>query len=355
MSQPLTQAFVTSFLTTCFDNGLTKEAAAALLQKESADQVRRARPAFAAGYDKIMNDLPGGANPMLVANGMEKAAGPKLDQVMKILRGIKGTIGGVAGLGGEVAHDVSRAGSKMIGPRNPNSFLNRHPFAAFTGGAALAGGGTYGLTKWLGRDNSLTPYGADPFLPPSGYSPELYKKRYDSALYDTYGPGIAAHNREYFGTSGRRKELEKAVAEGRGGYDAYLDLQRLNREHEEATRARESHLQGLKSTEHSNRDLLSRIRERQQDLERQRTAWWAAPKRWWTQLRGGNLFDSDISKNYFDNQIASLQDNAARSSMAADLAKDRHRLIEGGFVALRDNPPPSSRDIQKSFFPAWKE
>ena len=77
MSEPMTQQFVTAFLTACFEAGLSKEAAAELLQKESVDQELKARPAFAEGYLKQASLFPGQLRPILVINDgneFEKAA-----------------------------------------------------------------------------------------------------------------------------------------------------------------------------------------------------------------------------------------------------------------------------------------
>ena len=54
MSEPMSQAFANAFITTCFEEGLSEDAAAALLQKESVDRIKRESPAWASGYDEVM-------------------------------------------------------------------------------------------------------------------------------------------------------------------------------------------------------------------------------------------------------------------------------------------------------------
>jgi hypothetical protein len=341
MSEPMTQAFTTAFLTTCFNEGLDQSAAAALLQKESADRAKAAHPGFARGYDEAMKQA--GFHPPMI-----KYAGPRIDRVVQMLRGVKNVFGGAGGLAMEGVKDVGRAGRKIAGPGNPESFLNKYPFPTFLAGTAAASAGTLGAVHLLGRDRDLT-YPGSPFFPPSGYSPEGYKKEYDKMLHEVRGPGIAQHNKDYFGTYGRRKELEKAIAENRDySGQAYQELQRLNADHRARGEARKGYFDQLGGSEAYNRDMLNRISKRQSELERQRTAWWAAPKRWWLKFRGQD------PNQYFDRTIGSLEGSAARAQMEANLSRDQAGMLAGGYVGRKAPAPHESIDVlNKRFFPTY--
>ena len=99
MRDPMTQRFVTAFLTTCFENGLSKEAAAQLLQRESLVQELDARPAFAVGYLAKVASFPGQMRAMLSPRDLselQKSAArrpPKIGAFKQMWEGIKGFLG----------------------------------------------------------------------------------------------------------------------------------------------------------------------------------------------------------------------------------------------------------------------
>ena len=353
MSEPMTQQFVTAFLTTCFDAGLSKEAAAELLQKESVDVELRRRPAFAEGYLKQASMFPGQLCPALrvrsASSEMEKAALLKgLGRAGKALLwdAPAGIAQSLFGAGKGVAKGVGRT----FGPQKA-SLLERYPFTVGMAGMAGVGAGTYGLTKWLNQDNGLGANSNDPFLPPGGYSKAQYDAMYENRLKE-HEPGIFSTNKEYDSSAGRIAELQKEIEEGRGGSNAYQELQQLERRRGSLGGARSDYTEQLDMNQDSSRDLMSRIANRTADLENQRTAWWAAPKRWLMQARGGDLFDSSISQRHFDRQIGGLQDNSARARMQERLAADRAKLVRGGATG-RSAPQRTQEQLTTDFFPAY--
>ena len=360
MSEPMSQQFVHAFLATCFDAGLSKEAAAELLQKESVDQVLAERPAFAEGYLRVASQFPGQLRPMVFDQGGDAAALYKEAARAGILGGLGQAAKGLlwdAPVGiGKALFGVGRGAAKGVGRTfgpQKTSLLERHPFPVAMGGMAATGGGVYGVNKLMNRDKNLSPYGVDPFLPPGGHSREQHDNIYKNRLAE-YEPGIFETNKEYDSSAGRIKELETAIAEGRAGGNAYQELQRL--------RGRRSHL-GSRRTQHGNeldrsvdrnRDLMDRIARRQESLENQRTAWWAAPRRWWHQARGGNVMDPSISQNYFDGRIGQLHDRRAEAQMQTRLAKDRARMLRGGATGRAQPSTQSDEQLTQRFFPSYQ-
>ena len=341
MLSPLSQPFATAFLTVCFDSGLSKEAAAELLQKETVDQECALRPAFAAGYAKAASEVPGQLLPLRAGyEGMEKLAFLQgLGRAGKALfvEAPKGIAQAIGGVGKGVTTGVSKARS--------SPFLHRRPFESMLLGSGVAGGTALGVNHLINRDRGLSPSAVDPFFAPGGYSPQAYEDQYKDTLYNQYAPGIFEHNKKHFGSEGRRKELQKAIDNGQGDASAYRELQELNRGFKSSTKARKGHLDGLDNSQAQNRELMTRIADRQQRLEAQRTAWWAGPKRAWLNMTGQN------PQTYFDNEIAGLQDSAAQAKRQADLAEDRQRLLWAGATSRQATQQPTTQDIQNRFFP----
>lgn len=350
----MTQQFVTAFLTTCFEAGLSKEAAAALLQKESADRAMQDRPAFAEAYIKRASTVPGQLRPVLLrvssTSEFEKAALMRgLGQAGKaLLWDLPVGLGrALMGAGKQVGKGVGRT----FGPQK-TSLLERYPFAVGVGGMGAAAAGTYGLTNWLGQDKRLIGSDIhDPFLPPGGYSREQYNAMYDNRLKE-HEPGIFNTNKEYDSSAGRIKELEQAVSEGRADGNAYQELANLQRSRAVLGSGRNDYLNQLELSQRDNQDLIQRITGRKQDLETQRNAWWAAPKRWLMRYRGGDLMDSSISDREFDRQIGALTESASRAGMQSRLAADRAKLLSGGATG-RSAPQRSAEQLTTDFFPTY--
>lgn len=347
MRQPLSQQFVFSFLSACYDAGLSKEAAAELLQKEATDQELRRRPAFAEGFLSTAQQIPGQLLPLRAGyECLEKSAwapGPVLSGLGRAGKALFWDL--PKGLGGAVKGTFSNTATGVKKVRD-SSFLKNHPFAALVGGSTATGAAALGVDHWLNRDSHLQPYRPAPFFSPSGYSPEAYKDRYKREL-ESHTPGIYEHNKDFFGTEKRRKELTQAVAEGKGGDAAYLELQDLNRQHAATNKKRTRHMDSLEGYQASNNQLVDQIADRIGDLENQRTAWWAAPKRLWLRATGQKPQD------YFDERISSLQANRTQAQMEADLAADRQRLLWAGATEAQEKKPPTSQELQQRFFSSY--
>ncbi len=230
------------------------------------------------------------------------------------------------------------------------SLLKTAPLTTALGTAAVASGGALGAYHLLNRDRSLTSgFGeSDPFFGPGGYNPDADKARYEKDLYEGYGPGIFEHNKKFFGSAGRREELQKAVAEGRGGGNAYRELRELNREHSRLDMQRQDHLDTLDSSVANNERTMQSIADRKGSLENQRTAWWAAPKRWLYQMQGKNPTQE------FDAQIGALEDAKTRARLNRDLAQDRSRLVGAGATRFNKATQPTSQQLQDEFFPSYR-
>ena len=344
----MSQEFALSFLSACFDAGLSKEAAAELLQKESVDQELYDRPAFAEGYLSVTAGVPGQMLPLRAGyEGLEKLAARIPTTVLGGLGGFAKNIlwdapmnllGALRGAGSGAASAVGKA--------NKSKFLHKYPFPSAVGAATLTGAGVYGANKWINRDRDLMPSRPTPFFGPSGYSPQGYKDHYENEL-DRFTPGIYDHNKEQFGDEDRRKELEEAVASGKGGDAAYLELQERNRDHASSTSSRKRHLDSLENYQSENRGLVDRLTDRTADLENQRTAWWAAPKRWALSMTGQN------PREYYDRKIADLQGVRSNAQTEADLAKDRQRLIWSGATQDVERKQPTTQELQQKFFPRY--
>lgn len=345
MRPSLSQEFVFSFLESCFEAGLSKEAAAELLQKESADQELRRRPAFAEGYRSVTAQIPGQMLPLRAGyEGLEKAAvGPVSKGFGTLAKSLWGVPKGLW----EIGSGTLSGASKGVKAVRDSSFLKNHPFAALLAGSTATGAGVLGVNHWWNRDRRLTPTRPTPFFSPSGYSPAAYDERYKKEL-DSYAPGIYEHNKSYFGTEARRKELEKAIAEGKDvGGQATLELQTLNRQHAADDLKRRRHVESLDTYQNENRQLVDRIADRVSDLENQRTAWWAAPKRWALSATGHK------PQEYFDTKISDLQSSRSQAQMEADLAADRLKYLWSGATAEQAKKPPSSQDLQQKFFSSY--
>jgi hypothetical protein len=198
----------------------------------------------------------------------------------------------------------------------------------------------------MNQDRNLIGPGYRPFISPSGYNPADEKKRYESELYDVAGPGISEHNKNYFGTTGRRRELEKAIAENRDYTgQAYKELQELNRRHQADAQAREGYFRGLGASQGYNQDMIRQIGERQAELERQRTSLWGLPRRMWLRLRGQD------PNAYFDHQISSLEGSAAHARREADLSRDSIRMLNAGYVGREKRPTSDINALKQQFFP----
>ena len=359
MRDPMTQRFVTAFLTTCFENGLSKEAAAQLLQRESLVQELDARPAFAVGYLAKVASFPGQMRAMLSPRDLselQKSAArrpPKIGAFKQMGEGIKGVFGGASRAAAAAPAAIGRGAGYVVGkPRNTTSLMSRYPRTSTVTGLGLAGGGY----KWWNRDDALGGDSlADPFLPPGITSEDAYEKKYEAEL-GLHEPSIFGMNKSRGGYTAEVARLRDAIASGRGGESAYYQLRELERAREGSDKKFDETTEQLdKKLKHSN-DMMERIATRKADLENQRTAWWAPLTRWGAAAREGDwrgpFASSGAVQRGMDHKIGPLQDNLARHQMIARLAKDRARMLRGDATG-RNSPPRSGQQLTRDFFPTY--
>ena len=361
MREPMTQRFVTAFLTTCFENGLSKEAAAQLLQRESLDQELDARPAFAVGYLAKVASFPGQMRAMLIPHAdMEKAAGPFWGGMGRLGRAVLWDAPVAAATAGWGAlRGVGRATAAAVGPSKVKpSFLTRHPFIGGMGLLAGGIGGTYAGTKWWNKDDMMTGgTGADSFLPPGGLSASEYEKMYANRLGE-HEPGIFDMNKKRDGAVGRMAKLREALDGGtiRAGANDYYDLKELERSHAGNGKKFSDTVDRLDMQEDHSRGMMDQIAKRKTDLENQRTAWWAAPRRWAADASEGDwrgpFADSGAVQRGMDRRIGPLQESLARHQLNSRLAHDRAKLLRGGATG-RTHPPRSGEQLTRDFFPTY--
>jgi hypothetical protein len=360
----MTQRFVTAFLTTCFENGLSKEAAAQLLQRESLDQELDARPAFAVGYLAKVASFPGQMRAMLIPHAdMEKAAGPFWGGLGRLGKAVLWDAPRAAATAGWGAlRGVSRAAGATVGPSKVKpSFLTKHPFIGGMGLLAGGIGGTYAGTKWWNKDDMLTGgyggYGADSFLPPGGLSSSEYEKMYANRLGE-HEPSIFDMNKNRDSSVARMAKLREALDGGtiRAGSNDYYDLKELERSHEGYDKKFNKTVDRLDMQEDHSRSMMDQIAKRKADLENQRTAWWAAPRRWAAAASEGDwrgpFADSGAVQRGMDRRIGPLQESLARHELNSRLARDRAKLLRGGATG-RTHPPRSGEQLTRDFFPTY--
>lgn len=358
MREPMTQRFVTAFLTTCFENGLSKEAAAQLLQRESLDQELDARPAFAVGYLAKVASFPGQMRAMLSPRDLSElqksaARAPKIGGLRQMWEGVKNVFGGGARVVASTPKAIGRGAGYVIGtPKNTTSLMSKYPRAS----ALVALGGAGGAYKWWNRDDALLGDSvADPFLPPGTFSDEAYEKMYANRLGD-YEPDIFSLNKSRAGYTAEAARLRDAIASGRGGESAYYKLRELERAHEGSDTKFNKTTEELDKKRENSSAMMERIANRKADLENQRTAWWAGPARWAAAAREGDwrgpFADSGAVQRGMDRRIGPLQDSLARHQVTARLAKDRARMLRGDATG-RLSPPLDGQRLTREFFPAY--
>jgi hypothetical protein len=343
MNTLTSQEFVLAFLSTCFEAGLSKEAAAEMLQKESVHRELLARPAFAEGYLSVMSEIPYASNAYETrndhieksANALTKLLATQFIDVPKALYGVvKGT---------------GRGGLSQIEKLRNSQFLKDNPFGVAVGTAATAGGIGYGANKWINRDATGMPARPIPIYGPSAHSPQGYAD-YMKDTFDTTSRGVLEHNKEHFGGVKRRRELERAINSGQtvDGYGAYQEYQGLDRKFKRTSKDRNRLLTDLERYGDQNRSLAQDKARRAADLENQRTAWWAAPRRWMARASGQK------PREYFDRKIGEVQAQRSAAQTAAELADKERRLLWSGQDRLPDKALPTSADLQRQYFPQYR-
>jgi hypothetical protein len=339
MSETMSREFVTAFLSTCFESGIEKEAAAELLQKESIDRVRARRPAFSEGYEKVASQLPGRMQPVIFRSpDLEKYAG-RSSGLLSAIRHLRGAVGGVGQAAGNAAATGFR-GAKW-GVQNP---LMAGGMLGAAGTAGLAGYGGYQLTN--PRARSLTPYGDRPFEAPGGYQPGSYQSRVQSGI-DSQAPSIYQGNAAMKQESDRIAVLRKGVESGEGGASPRNELRAREKALKSMTAESDAYGSRLIGDANRNRGLIGDINDRTAELESQRTSLWGLPKRTWLRMTGRK------PSEHFNKEIGRLDDNRSWASMDRDIAVGRGKKWGSGATGTIEPPQVEPRSIQRDFFPTF--
>lgn len=323
------RSFVTAFVSTCADAGLSQEATARLLQKESADQARRDRPAFGAGFDKVASEFPGFMRCELRYGDMEKSAG-RFQNIRDMISGLGTMFRGAAGVVGTGLKGVRTGVRTTVGPAGSNSWLQRNPLPVALGMTGLGVGGALALNSaWRRRnDGDLTMGGmaGDPFYSPSGYDPQEYDRRFKERLYNDYGPGIASLNEASMKDSKRRRELEEAVKNNRGGGAAWQELQEIDARRRKSEEEISRYYGVLDRRQQQAGDILGSIGERQKKLESRRDSpvwgWWRGAQR---------IVGIDPERKY-NERIAQLRDTASAATAAQRMDAERAKMLASGYT-----------------------
>lgn len=340
----MSPSFVLAFVETCINEGLSKEATAELLQRQSVIHASEQSPAFAEGYEKVASLVPGGMRPIARPGYFEKRAAPvaatggKL--ILKSLGGLFRGAGQMLGRGAGTASNRAVDLAKLI--------RNNPVAAAATSG--LAGAGTiYGVDRMLSQPTA----GASevPYIAPGGYDANEAAAAYDKRL-EQYSRGISDLNKKQDNAVTRMRELEKAVARNDGGSGlAMRELQQLRRQNASTEATRSRYLRDLDSSVRKSDAMLSDISERQKALEAAKTSW--APhrlaQRAWYGITGRNAND------VYDTRIADLQDQAAKAKGDRQLAADTRARLNSQYIGSGEKPRiMSESEMQDKFFPTYR-
>jgi hypothetical protein len=329
MSAPLLPLFVESFVTTCANEGLSEEQTAVLLQNASVKLRKEASPAFAAGYDEVMNQTSSGVLPLWFT---KEARGWRT-----LWGGIQNVGRGIRDIGGDVMKPLRAGINKTYNTARPDSFIKSHPLPTALGTGALAAGGALGVNALARRHLEMRDL--PPFLPPSSYDRDSYRERYRGELYEG-SRGVARNNDEIFGNHARAKELREAIARGEGGREVQAELRDLERRRVVAERQRSRFLDASKRHEEKRRGQLERLDGRIAGKQYRRDSILFAP---WRALTGG--------RESYDQDIEALQGQREAAMREANLTRDRVGLLTSGY----NGEPPAPvvtrpKDIQDRFF-----
>ena len=325
MRKPLTREFVESFVETCMDMGLTKEATAELLQHRSAIHAAEQSPAFAEGYSAMRDEMPTGTAVMVRPGYVEKSA-----NAGKAFSTLIGGLGGIArGAGGLLS--AAGRGAVNVASHNPRT-------TKALAGAATAGGFGYGLSQVL--NNRYKPQGA-PYLPGTGsYNPETEKQEYANQL-DRYSAGIADTNKAINDSADRRKVLQQAVdSNSPHSAQALSELRMLNARADSARGTRQRFLEQLNADGAVTSKRLQDIQARQKQLQERRNS------PFWRGLHRLTFRNPDKS---YDAALSELQGPAAELSRQNQLINDQRERLP--YWEGHKYNQPSATQMQREFFP----
>lgn len=298
--------FVMSFVATCLREGLTKEATAELLQRQSVVEACRRSPSFAEGYEKVAALVPGRLRPIFREEFLEKDAG----------------------LG-----DIARSGARAAG-----QWFSRHPKTTAGLGLGAGAAGTAGVLGFLNR----------PRIPETPYLPGTFNATQSAQNFETsldeHSRGIAELNKNIQQSDTRRRVLEDAVAtHAPGSAHARAELLKLDAQRNASTAQRDGYLKHLQSNGDHNQKLLDGIIAKQRSLEDAKTSLWRAPQRLFYRLTG-----RDPSAVY-DSRITSMESDASRLATNAKLIAEQKRRLGNGYIGMAERAP-SPEQQQARFF-----
>jgi len=339
----MTPAYAQSFLAVCFDAGLSKEAAAELLQKESVDLEKVKRPAFAEGYSKAAAEVPGGLQPLLFIEKEANARGLGL-----VGQSLWGLLKGTAQASKTPFSAANKVRSKVWG-NNPNSFVRSRPLTTAIGTGLLGTGLGVGGYKLMGGGNSGYNDDFSDFGIGGSHSGSQNEARYKDSLYNVYGPNIAASNKIMSDSFKEEQELEKALSDGTGGPDAYRRLTELKRAKKDERIKRNRLTENLTASEARHQQALEQVRKQQEGLESRRTSVMGLPRRMWERVRGRD------PENYYDEQIAQLHGQAQANTRGSRMAEDRLRLLDSGYRGRSPVKAPKTPNYEKTVFAPYGE
>lgn len=345
----MTQEFVEAFITECFKHGISKEAAAALLVRESVSKACAESPGFAEGYTKVASRLPSGLQPRFTSDFLEKSAVPGPGFLGRLKAIGSGFGQGFKNLGGLIFKDPALAANR--GAKRVNTgmahrqFITNNPLPVAVGAASLGGGLAYGAHKMFGQGSDLSP-GDFLYMPPGGYNPSESSKYFDNLL-DQHSKGIADLNTRYHGSAERRKQLQEAVDNNLPNSDmALAELRKLEMKRAIAGKQRDQYLDSIDRSGAASAAKLKEIEERQNKMEKAKTSIWRMPQRAWLRLTGRK------PDAYFDNEVNQLESAASRNQTNLKLREEERRRIVNGYVGGSTKSQTPS-EMQQRFFPTY--
>jgi len=212
--EQLSTKFIESFVTTCMDEGLTKEATAALLEKSALEHLSESRPGYAAGFAEVSgkgvvtldgNDID--------REWMQKNArlGWLKPVATNAWQGIRKSLGG--GKDFVKAFTTPASGKIKQTTRGEWGSLGKKVAPYALGGGAILGG-----HQFVTRDSRNA----------RSTSPEFYgnKDSADQLLYDTNDNSTRSFARE----EEMREKIENGDADGRTleAYDSLVESRKNN-------------------------------------------------------------------------------------------------------------------------------
>lgn len=331
--------FVMSFLQTCWEEGLSKEAAAELLQRQSVIHAGEQSPAWLEGYEKVAAMAPGGLLPMVRAGYFEKRAlnGQIRKSLGGLLGGIKDTV--VAGAG-----KVRGGANYVADAARKSKAIKAHPLATAAAATSVGAAGMYGISKLMGGGGGSGSF--VPSMPSGSYTPESSAKIRDS-LVNADSEGIYDHNKKFFNQEPRRRELADAVA--RNDFNsgaAQVELQKMEADRSSITALRQKKFGELDTQANASEEKLKELTSYRQKMEDHKTSPWLAPYRGFLRMTGRN------PNTVYNDAIAQS------ANEAGNVATDNHRINEMRrkmSAGLTEGSAKSRtpQQMQNDFFPSY--